>query len=82
MRSVRNALREVKTRKPSWDLEAEITRLTTVDVGPDGTVYPPRYRHRAAAKRHLLMDKQQKANRRTFHRAVRHATKLELRTNQ
>ena len=69
---------EVKLRKLHIDLEAEIARLTREDVGPDGTVYPARYRHPAAARRHILMDKQQKANRRAFHRASRRAAKLEL----
>ena len=57
---------EVKLRKLHIDLEAEIAR------------YPARYRHPAAARRHILMDKQQKANRRAFHRASRRAAKLEL----
>ena len=78
MRSVRNALREVKTRKNHMDLEAEIARLTTDDVDGDGNVRPARYRHRAAARRHLLMDGQQKGYRRAYHRASRHAAKLEI----
>lgn len=80
MRSVRNALREVKTRKNHMDLEAQIDYLTATWVCPvTNTEQPARYRHRALARRHLLMDKQQKDNRRTFHRASRRAAKLALR---
>lgn len=73
-RRLARASSEVKWRKRVGDLEADI----------DNMMATGRYRHRAAARRHLLMDPQQKDIRKRYHRVARQTAKryiLEENTN-